>query len=98
LSICPYPWWKTSARFGHLSSGSYCQAQAIDHYGVWAGKEIKVQDGGWPGQTLWIKSPYSLTTNEALELIEALLRREAHVILTNAADGSLWALKEVELH
>jgi hypothetical protein len=67
--------------------------QLMDIYDGYAGRRVTPPSGGWPGTALLSGvTPYSLTKAEAMQLIEAMLKEQAHIVLQHSSDGSISAV------
>jgi HEAT repeat protein len=65
--------------------------QIIEMYERWANKKVAPPPAGWPPAMIRLQTPYPLTADEARQLVEDVLKQEAHIIIHHAADGSLSA-------
>jgi hypothetical protein len=66
--------------------------QAIDMCEGLAKKKIASPPTGWPTGTIRAINPYPMTTNEASELLEDVLKHQARVTIQRASNGTLSAV------
>jgi hypothetical protein len=66
--------------------------QLIGIYEEMAGKDIATPNGGWPGKLVSVVTPHPLNKQEAMQLIEELLKQQAKVQICHGSDGSLTAV------
>ena len=65
-----------------------------DVYRPLANWNVTPPASGWPNVSIHLVTDHAVTKQEALQLIEDALKKQAHVVIHHGADGSLSAARE----
>lgn len=68
--------------------------QLVSVYEKWAGKPVTAPPQGWPTATIHADTSHPVTKEEAMRIVEAAMKEQAHVTIRRGPDGKLFGAIE----